>query len=59
VRAGPLVYEAMLPLALLHHLRLAGEPIDERQGKRIADQFFTTRPGHPANPRLGVQGRTA
>jgi AcrR family transcriptional regulator len=32
---------AMVPLALLHHLRLqAGEPIDERQAKRIADQIF-------------------
>jgi AcrR family transcriptional regulator len=32
---------AMLPLALVHHLRLlGGEPVDERQAKRIADQFF-------------------
>jgi AcrR family transcriptional regulator len=31
---------AMLPLALMHQLRLAGEPVDERQAKRIADQFF-------------------
>jgi len=38
---------AMLPLALLHHLRLAGEPIDGRQAKRIADQFFAARPGQP------------
>lgn len=39
---------AMLPLALVHHLRLlAGEPIDERQAKRIADQFFAARPGAP------------
>jgi AcrR family transcriptional regulator len=38
---------AALPLALIHHLRLAGEPIDERQAKRIADQFFA-HPGRPA-----------
>jgi AcrR family transcriptional regulator len=41
---------AMLPLALLHHLRLAGEPIDERQAKRIADQFFGAHRGQPAAP---------
>jgi AcrR family transcriptional regulator len=40
---------AMLPLALVHHLRLlGGEPVDERQAKRIADQFFAARPGRPA-----------
>jgi len=36
---------AMLPLALLHQLRLAGEPVDERQAKRIADEFFGPRSG--------------
>lgn len=36
---------ASLPLALLYHLRLRGEPIDERQAKRIADQFFSPRTG--------------
>lgn len=40
---------AMLPLALLHHLRLlAGEPFDERQAKRIADQFYAAAPGGQA-----------
>jgi len=32
---------AMLPLSLVHHLRLlGGDPVDERHAKRIADQFF-------------------
>jgi AcrR family transcriptional regulator len=49
---------AMLPLALLHQLRLAGEPVDERQAKRIADQFFAAGAGlgQPAG-QGGASGR--
>jgi AcrR family transcriptional regulator len=42
---------ACLPLALLHHLRvLLGEPVDERQAKRIVDQFFSQRTGNTGAP---------
>jgi AcrR family transcriptional regulator len=50
---------AMLAPALLFQLRLRGEPIDERQAKRIADQFFTPasvrRPAGQASAAGGEQ----
>jgi AcrR family transcriptional regulator len=45
---------AMLPLSLVHHLRLlTGEPVDERQAKRIADQFFAAPAATAAAGRRG------
>lgn len=47
---------ASVPLALLHHLRVRGEPIDERQAKRIVDQFFSPPPS-PGARRLTQQSQ--